>query len=66
METSLLLIGMRKLFLSAQYFIKLGNVLFHVILTAFTKTNTSLMNRIFRDIVYIQSPVALNGNLSLW
>lgn len=39
---------------------------FHVILTAFTKTNTGLMNRIFRDTVYVQSLVALNGNLALW
>lgn len=36
-----------------------GMFCFHVILTAFTKTNTGLMNRIFRDAVCTQSPVAL-------
>lgn len=39
---------------------------FHVIMTAFMKTNTGLMDRIFRDVVYVQSPVALNGNLAVW
>lgn len=39
---------------------------FHVIMTAFPETNTGLKDRIFRDDVFVQSPVVLSGNLAAW